>query len=157
MINLYYLVGLPGSGKSTYAKDIAKENGAIHLSSDEIREKYGYDGGDASKHNDVFTEMFNDTLHYLSSGRDVIYDATNVKYKDRISFLDKLRDNGISDDINKKCIVMATPVVECKKNNHKRERIVPEEVIDRMYKSYQPPYYSEGWDSIEYYYKKRKN
>lgn len=31
------MVGLPASGKSTYAREIAKENNAIVLSSDAIR------------------------------------------------------------------------------------------------------------------------
>ena len=35
--NVYIMVGVPGSGKSTVAKELSEQNGAIILSSDSIR------------------------------------------------------------------------------------------------------------------------
>lgn len=39
MATLYIMVGLPGSGKSTKAKEISKETGAIITSLDSMREE----------------------------------------------------------------------------------------------------------------------
>jgi len=38
---LYITVGLPGSGKSTYAKNFIKDKNVEYLSSDELRAIYG--------------------------------------------------------------------------------------------------------------------
>lgn len=43
---------------------------------------------------------------------------------------------------------MLTPYEKCLKQNRMRERVVPDDVILRMYKNFQPPAYSEGWDKI---------
>ena len=41
MNTLYITVGLPGSGKSTYAKEFVKGKDIEYLSSDELRAVYG--------------------------------------------------------------------------------------------------------------------
>lgn len=43
---------------------------------------------------------------------------------------------------------MATPYDICLKNNQQRDRYVPEEVINNMYRKFNVPYYYEGWDEI---------
>lgn len=47
---------------------------------------------------------------------------------------------------------MATPYEKCLENNRNRDRQVPEDVIERMYKHWNTPYWFEGWDSIEIHY-----
>jgi hypothetical protein len=54
------------------------------------------------------------------------------------------------------CVLMATPYQECLKNNANRERVVPEEVIERMYKNFNIPFFYEGWDQIIVEYGKEK-
>lgn len=51
----YMMVGVPGSGKTTYAHQIPN---ATVLSSDDIRAEIGADGGDKKMHKQVF-----DILH----------------------------------------------------------------------------------------------
>ena len=150
MNTCYYLVGLPGSGKSTYAKELSKETGALIFSSDVIREEIGADGGDTSKHSEVFQILHRRLKGGLLRGNDVIYDATNISYKNRVSFLNELGKLNI--EINKICIITATPYEVCKMFNRMRTEAVPDEVIDRMYKSWTTPYYSEGWDQIYVHY-----
>lgn len=150
MNTCYYLVGLPGAGKSTYAKGLSKEIGALIFSSDAIREEIGADGGDTSKHSEVFQVLHRRLKGALLRGYDVIYDATNISYKNRVSFLKELDYLGI--EVNKVCIIIATPYEVCKKFNKERVATVPEEVIERMYKSWTTPYYSEGWDQIFIHY-----
>ena len=47
---------------------------------------------------------------------------------------------------------MATPFSECVERSKCRERVVPYEVLERMYKSIWIPQYYEGWDRIEIVY-----
>ena len=152
MSDLYYLVGLPGSGKSTFAKQLAKENGALIFSSDEIRKEIGADGGDSTKHGEVFNILHTRIIDSLSKGCDCIYDATNISYKNRVRFIKYLNSSKV-DNVNKICVIVATPYEICKEFNKKRKAVVPDEVIDRMYKAWNTPYYSEGWDEIYAYYR----
>ncbi len=149
-ISLIMLVGLPGSGKSYYAKKLKNYN---IVSSDTIRkELYGNESeqGDAKE---VFDLMYTRTRNYLLEGKNVVYDATNVRLKKRYNFLTKLKSelkNKIKDyTIIYECCVFAMPYDYCVYNNENRERKVPREIIKRMYESFQIPVYEEGWDKIE--------
>lgn len=141
MLNL--LVGLPGSGKSTYAKE---QNG-VWISSDAIREELFGDVND-QKHNDkVFDTMKKRTINALNRQELVIYDATNLNAKKRMNLLKELRAK-VHIPFIAKCTIFPLPVFKCKMNNWQRDRIVPEFVIEKMWKQFQPPFYDEGWDTI---------
>ena len=59
MNNLIFLVGVPGSGKSTYAKKILEAKpDAVWVSSDAIREELWGDANDQQQPSSVFGEMF---------------------------------------------------------------------------------------------------
>ena len=81
----------------------------------------------------------------LKNGKNVIYDATNINSKRRRAFLSELRNIPCV----KKCVIMATPFEMCCIQNESRDRVVPYEVIERMYKNWNTPYWFEGWDKIE--------
>lgn len=145
---LFYMVGLPASGKSTKAEELAKEYNANIHSSDAMRSELS---GDINNQ-DINTLVFN-TLHKrikedLRNGINCIYDATNISYKRRIAFLQEL--NKIPCE--KICILMATPYEICLKNNVNRDRIVPESVIKKMYCHFNIPYLYEGWNDIQIEY-----
>lgn len=142
------MVGLVGSGKSCHADKLAKEINATVFSSDKLREEMFGDVNEQSKNGDLFQELHRRIKDCLKSGKNAIYDATNISSKRRKSFLQEL--NKI--DCEKRCIVMATPYEQCLKNNASRDRMVPEDVIDRMYRSWNTPYWFEGWDNIEIVY-----
>ena len=142
MCNLYMMVGLPGSGKTSYAKTI--EN-AVVLSSDEIRESLFGDCNDQKHNNELFSYIHKQLIKNLKDNKDVVMDATNISKKRRIHLLKQ-----IPKDVKKHCIVMATPYEDCLKRNFERERKVPESVIRRMRLSWCPPHTSEGFDSIKY-------
>lgn len=139
------LVGLPGSGKSTYAQTL-NETHSIH-SSDAIREELFGDANENSKecNEKVFNTLHERVKQNLRDGRNVVYDATNLNRKRRIAFLKEIK----SIDCTKKCIVIAAPFFLCSMNNKARYRVVPHHVMERMYKSFQPPYYNEGWDELD--------
>lgn len=138
------MVGLPASGKSTYAKEIAKENNAIVLSSDAIRWELFGDETDQSHNQKVFQELHKRAKEWLCVGRDVIYDATNISSKRRRAFLNELK----KIDCIKNCVIIATPYEQCLKNNRDRARQVPEWAIERMYRKWQTPHWFEGWDNV---------
>lgn len=139
------LIGIPGSGKSHEAELLAKELDAAIHSSDKIREEMLGDANSQVDNNKVFAELHKRIEEDLKSGRNVIYDATNINSKRRILFLNSLK--GIPCE--KIGIIMATPYQQCLVNNQQRDRKVPVDVIKRMYMNYQTPYYYEGFDWID--------
>lgn len=141
------MVGLPGSGKSTYAKTLTLDGKPyiIH-SSDKLREELYGDAAIQGDNNKLFAELHKRIKEDLRHGENVVYDATNIKKKNRIAFLRELEDIPCYKD----CIVMATEYKACVYNNEHRERKVPPEVIRRMFLNYQPPHESEGFREIIY-------
>ncbi len=143
---LIMLVGLPGSGKSTYAKQF-EDAFKIH-SSDAIRKRL-YDNEIVQEDpNRIFTILHNEIKNDLKNNISCIYDATNINYKRRKAFLEELKNIPCI----KTCVVIATPYECVLQNNNKRERKVPMNVINKMYKHFDVPYYYEGWDNIKLYY-----
>ena len=138
------LVGIPGSGKSTHAKCLARNANAIHLSSDSIRAELYGDEATQGNPSEVFEIMHKRTLEALANGNNVIYDATNITRRDRASILSK-----IPKYVQTECHIVWAPIETCIERDSKRERSVGKEVIDRMLKRFQAPYYDEGFDSIE--------
>jgi predicted kinase len=141
---LYYTIGLPAGGKDFYfAQLFSKDDNVIHISSDKLRKELLGDINDQTQNSYIFNEMRKRTIKALEEGHDVYYNATNLSRKRRINFLKSL------PECYKVAIVFSTPYEECVRRNAERKRSVPEEVLKRMYKSFEPPHYDEGFDSIE--------
>ena len=148
MNKLFMMIGIPASGKTSLAEQIANSEGAEIVSSDNIRkELYGNENiqGDS---NEVFKTVENRIINGLKNNKNMIYDATNINYKRRMEFLQKIRKL----KIEKIAIMVATPYEQCLIRNSQRERQVPEEVIKRMYFNFYVPQYFEGWDDIQIKY-----
>lgn len=144
MNKLYFLCGVPGSGKSSWAEaNKDKLDFEIH-SSDAIRAELG-DINDQSKNDLVFSTLHKRVKRDLLDGKNVCYDSTGLKRKNRLHFIKQLKDI----PCEKICVLFATPIKICKANNNNRERKVPEEVIDRMIKNFEVPAYAEKWDKIQ--------
>ena len=68
------LIGLPGSGKSTWAEKYITENAnTVLISSDNIRKELFGDENSQEDNNRVFYEMEVRTLNHLNNGVNVIY------------------------------------------------------------------------------------
>lgn len=142
---LYFLVGIPGSGKSTWGENFAKTIcNTVYISSDQLRVEMYNNVNDIEHTGLVFEEMKKRTKENLKNGKNVVYDATNISSKKRISFLKELE----KIDCKKVCFYLFTPIEECKRRNRNRERVLEDYIIDRMYRSLQIPMYHEGWDAI---------
>lgn len=141
------LVGVPGSGKSTYAKvRLTKDPAIVYLSSDAIRGELWHDESCQDNNSLVFNIMKERALEALRNGKDVIYDATNINRKNRNSILIQ-----IPDYVLKECIVVWAPIEECIQRDAARDRTVGEEVIWSMLKRFEAPFYDEGFHSINTY------
>lgn len=147
------MCGLVGSGKTVKAQELAKQYDATVFSSDSLREELFGDVNEQSRNQELFTELHKRIKDYLRKGKSAIYDATNIDYKKRMSFLAELK----KIPCEKICVLMATPYEECLKRNAERERKVPTYVIERMYRSIDVPWYYEGWDDIQVEYGEYEN
>jgi hypothetical protein len=74
---LIMVVGLPGTGKSTFSRALAADIGACHLNSDVIRTAMGLRGKYTAKDKAmVYRTLRERSKHLLDSGSTVIVDAT---------------------------------------------------------------------------------
>lgn len=147
MPNFIMLVGIPAVGKDTWAHEYVKKHpDTIVHSSDDIREELYGDASCQESPTKVFELMRSRTLRDLRAGKDVIYNATNLKYKNRKSILSQVKKMTNAVCL---CKILVAPIEVCKERNAKRERVVPDFVYDRMLGSFQIPFYNEGFDDIE--------
>lgn len=144
MATLNIIIGIPGSGKSNYAKKYLLTNNSVYLSSDDIRvELYGFED---QTHNDVvFETMKKRTLNALKEGKDVIYDATNLNKKRRSGIINEAHKLDAQVDAYLCC----TPInIILERNITRAERQLPWDKLVQMIQSIEPPMYYEGFDNI---------
>ena len=137
-MKLYVMVGIPGSGKSTIAKTLD----GVLISTDAIREELYGDENIQGNGRMVFSIAYVRMQEALERGENVIFDATNVSRKARKSII-KATPN--AEHI---AVFVNTPFETCRERNLSRERTVPEEVLDRMYKNLTTPSKDEGFSEI---------
>lgn len=142
---LIMLVGVPGTGKTTYATKYMKENpNTIHLSSDSIRKELWGDESIQGDNSQIFSLMHDRAVEALNNGQDVIHDATNMTRKDR-SYMIELCPKFVQIEAH----VIWAPIETCIERDAARERTVGKAVIDKMLKKFQAPYYDEEIDEIK--------
>lgn len=142
------MCGLPASGKSVAADYLSKEIDATVFSSDNLRVELFGDVNEQGRNGELFEELHKRIKDCLKSGKNAIYDATNISSKRRRAFVQELKNI----KCEKHCVVMATPYEQCLENNKNRDRLVPYDVIDNMYRHWNTPAYFEGWDNIQIKY-----
>lgn len=153
MPDFLMMCGLPYSGKSTYAEDLAEtamslgRKVVIH-SSDAIRAELYGDEGDQTHNDKVFQTLHRRIKADLQSGKNVVYDATNLSYKKRMATLQLVS----RIPCRKICVFMAVPFDEIVERSRHRTRVVPYEVLRRMYESVWVPNKYEGWDEVNLVY-----
>lgn len=144
MSKLVIMVGLPGSGKSTYATKYTTQDRTTIVSTDEIRRELYGNPETQGNAQDVFNEAYRRIEIALRAGDTVVFDATNLKTRNRRYLINKYRpiaDTIIAEYIN-------TPIDECIMRDELRSRTVGYEVIQRMARGMTEPRLDEGFDLV---------
>ena len=139
MNTLIILIGLPGCGKSTYAKKLIEMHPDWeYVSRDEVRYEWVTDQAHYYDHEyDVFKEFCNRIDMHLMNDKTVIADATHLNVKSRNKLFNNLKV--IPDKVIG--IVFVTPFDICMERNSKREGVtrVPDKVMYQMRNSFKHP------------------
>ena len=158
---LYILCGLPGCGKTSWTRNKMKENTSstepkwTYISRDEVRFSLIKEEDDYfAKEKLVFNEFVKRICEKLDDVcvTNVIADATHLNEISRNKLINAIRRNRHKD--KPLYIVMVyfdVPLEVCKFRNNKRSgrMRVPDEVIDKMYRSLEFPRLREGLERIE--------
>lgn len=151
---LIVLCGIPASGKTTYAHNTEEsEDNIIVVSRDKIRlEMLSENGGYFDKEKQVYKRYVYEISEYLSQGKTVIADATQVTVKSRKKLFKSLKniDKELFDNIEKVAVNFNADIDDCIKRNREREGLhkVPSKVIINFSNIYVPASLSEGFDRI---------
>ena len=137
--NLYLTVGIPGSGKSTWCKQVANNSYSAHISRDIIRfalldENDGY----FDKETEVFDEFIREINEALKNDtiENVYVDATHLNEKSRNKVLNCLNLNGVT----LYAVNFLTDIAIALERNELRagRSVVPRSALLRMAFSFQP-------------------
>jgi len=135
------MVGLPGSGKSTYLQAI----GVSGLSSDATRKLLADDETDQTIHDRVFQTLRYLLRHRLAIGRAVTYiDSTNLTPQERAPYIGIAKAYGCEVE----ALFFDVPYEICRMRNVGRQRMVPEDALFKMAAKLEPPTLEEGFSHV---------
>lgn len=137
-MRLYVCIGISGSGKSTWAAKCSTQCRVV--STDKIREFMFGDESVQSHPEDVFDEAYREIFKYLLEGKNVIFDATNLRRVYRRKLFEMF--GGMAELI---AVDFGCDCARAIENQYKRDRHVPEQVVRAQSKRYEKPMYDEGW------------
>lgn len=142
---LTIFIGIPASGKSTLARQMAAvEPNTVHVSTDALRQEILGHIRNKTRDGFIFAEARRRTREWLQQGVNVIYDATNVTRQARRPFLHIAR--GL--EVPVRAVWIRCPKEVALQRNRLREVPVPDHAIDEMDRDLQEPTPMEGFSAI---------
>jgi predicted kinase len=149
---LYVLVGVPGSGKTTWVKNQKWASDCVVVSTDEFVEDYARECGQT--YSEVFDEymptavklMADKVVRAREAGKDIIWDQTSTNLASR------KRKFSMLPDYYAIAVVFKKPDdAELKQRLSSRPgKNVPWAVIEQMWGSWDEPTLEEGFQEIWY-------
>ena len=154
MNKLYVLVGVPGSGKSTWVTEQDWAGNCAYISTDRYVEEYAKNMG--KTYSEVFKEvmpkcvehMTGDVVHAREAGQDIIWDQTSTTINSRLK---KLR---MLPEYYPIAVVFTTPepadLVMRLDSRYDSGKIIPDNVVQDMINNFEEPSVDEGFREIWY-------
>ena len=148
------LVGVPGSGKSSWHCDQEWLQDAAYISTDRYVEEYAKNMG--KTYSEVFKEvmpkcveyMAGDVVHAREAGQDIVWDQTSTTIASRAKKFKMLPDYYAI------AVVIRTPprneLDSRLQNRYDTGKIIPKDVIDYMIANWEEPTKEEGFEEIWY-------
>lgn len=150
MATCYQLIGVPGSGKSTWIKNQYWANYCVIVSTDNFVDAYAKEVG--STYSEVFESympkavelMTEQVIKARNEGKDIIWDQTSVNVKSR------KRKFNMLPNYEHVAVVFETPVAtELRRRLASRPgKNIPWTVVSSMINSMQMPTLDEGFSEI---------
>ena len=125
---LVIMMGYPGSGKSTIAKQLCKQKGYVYIE------------GDVYK---TSVKMIKASLQHISLRKSIVFDATHTSVAKRKEYVDLAKTHSYAVV----CVHVATPLDIAYKRNKLRnyEKYVPKIAYSVYSKNHEPPSENEGF------------
>jgi predicted kinase len=151
---LYVLVGVPGSGKSTWHSEQEWMQDAAYISTDRYVEEFAKSMG--KTYSEVFKEvmpkcveyMTGDVIHAREAEQDIVWDQTSTTIQSRSKKLRMLP--------NYYAIAVVFNSIEREELNRRLQsrydsgKIIPENVVQDMINNWEEPTLDEGFNEIWY-------
>ena len=147
MNTIHLMVGIQGSGKTTFAKQLAAEKQIKIISTDNIREAYP-----KISEKEIWPLAYRFCAEELNQGKDVIFDATSITPNVRLRLREQVRQYCASFLIG--CYFFLPNLALCKervqmRNQIQTERYLPVEVVEQYYNRLIPPTVDEGFQFVK--------
>lgn len=146
----YQLVGVPGSGKSTWVQNQNWISPEIVVSTDNHVEAYAL--SQKLTYNEVFDDYMKTAVNLMardvellrSSGSDIVWDQTSI------SMASRRRKFAMLPDYRHIAVVFATPDRDelHRRLNQRPGKLIPPHVINRMINNWDAPEHAEGFAEI---------
>lgn len=152
MPKCYQLVGVPGSGKSSWHCDQDWLQHAAYISTDRYVEEFAKAAG--KTYSEVFKEvmpkcveyMAGDVVHAREAGQDIVWDQTSTTIASRD------RKFAMLPDYEHIAVVFATPepkeLARRLASRYDSGKIIPEHVMQSMIENWEEPTLKEGFKEI---------